>query len=175
MLKIQKNKADDALRIKERASAFVEYQQKIAPEGVTLTLTNDLSSLLKDRLTMLLKNGWQGIILVFLSMWLFFSLRYSFWVSAGLPVAFMGGLFLMNLFGISINVMTLVGLLMAIGIMMDDAIVIAESIAAHVERGFSVDDAVTKGVMKVAPGVISSFLTTIFIFGSLLWLEGQMG
>ena len=175
MLKIQKNKADDALRIKERASAFVEYQQKIAPEGVTLTLTNDLSSLLKDRLTMLLKNGWQGIILVFLSMWLFFSLRYSFWVSAGLPVAFLGGLFLMSVLGVSINVMSLVGLLMAIGIMMDDAIVIAESVAAHIEKKMPVHEAVAKGVTKVAPGVISSFLTTVFIFGSLLWLDGQMG
>jgi len=175
MLKIQKNKADDAMRIKERVNAFIAHQQNIAPEGVTLTLTNDMSSLLKDRLTMLIKNGWQGIILVFLSMWLFFSLRYSFWVSAGLPVAFLGGLFLMSIFGVSINIMTLVGLLMAIGIMMDDAIVIAESVAAHIEKKLPPHEAVIQGVSKVAPGVISSFLTTVFIFGSLLWLDGQMG
>lgn len=175
ILKIKKNKSDDALRIKERVNAFVEKEQVAAPEGITLTLTNDMSSLLKDRLSMLLRNGWQGAILVFLSMWLFFSLRYSFWVSAGLPVAFMGGLFLMSVFGVSINIMTLVGLLMAIGIMMDDAIVIAESIAAHVEKKLPVNEAVVQGVKKVAPGVISSFLTTVFIFGSLLWLDGQMG
>lgn len=175
MLKVKKNRADDALRIKAKVEEFVAQEQLIAAEGITVTLTNDISSLLQDRLTMLIKNGWQGIILVFLSMWLFFSLRYSFWVSAGLPVAFLGGLFLMSLFSISINVMTLVGLLMAIGIMMDDAIVIAESIAAHMEKGLPANQAVLKGVAKVAPGVISSFLTTIFIFGSLLWLEGQMG
>ena len=175
ILKIKKNKSDDALRIKERVNAFVEKEQIAAPEGITLTLTNDMSSLLKDRLSMLLRNGWQGAILVFLSMWLFFSLRYSFWVSAGLPVAFMGGLFLMSVFGVSINIMTLVGLLMAIGIMMDDAIVIAESIAAHVEKKLPVNEAVVQGVKKVAPGVVSSFLTTVFIFGSLLWLDGQMG
>jgi multidrug efflux pump subunit AcrB len=175
ILKIKKNKSDDALRIKERVNAFVEHEQKVAPDGITLTLTNDMSSLLKDRLSMLLNNGWQGIILVFLSMWLFFSLRYSLWVSAGLPVSFMGGLFLMNVFGVSINIMSLVGLLMAIGILMDDAIVIAESIAAHVEKKLPINDAVIQGVKKVAPGVISSFLTTIFIFGSLLWLDGQMG
>lgn len=175
ILKVQKNKADDALRIKERVNAFVKHQRNIAPEGITLTLTNDTSSLLNDRLNMLVKNGWQGIILVFLSMWLFFSLRYSFWVSAGLPVAFLGGLFLMSVFSISINIMTLVGLLMAIGIMMDDAIVIAESVAAHMEKKIPVHDAVVQGVKKVAPGVISSFLTTIFVFGSLLWLDGQMG
>ncbi|MFT4836887.1 MAG: multidrug efflux pump subunit AcrB, partial [Psychromonas sp.] len=90
MLKVQKNKADDALRIKARVQDFVEHEQLSAPEGITLTLTNDFSSLLQDRLSMLLRNGAQGIILVFFSMWLFFSFRYSFWVSAGLPVAFFG-------------------------------------------------------------------------------------
>ncbi|GLP97795.1 efflux RND transporter permease subunit [Paraferrimonas sedimenticola] len=175
LIKIQKNKAEDALRVKARVQEFVDQERLRAPEGVTLTLTNDMSSLVSDRLNMMLKNGWQGIILVFFSMWLFFSLRYSFWVSAGLPVAFMGGLFLMGLMGLSINIMSLVALLMAIGIMMDDAIVIAESIASHVERGLKPAEAVIEGVKKVAPGVCSSFLTTIFILGSLLWLEGQMG
>ncbi len=175
VLKVQKNKADDALRIKERVEAFVEQERLQAPDGVTLTLTNDMSSLVKDRLEMMVRNGWQGIILVFLTMWLFFSLRYSFWVSAGLPVAFMGGMFLMSVLGLSINIMSLVGLLMAIGIIMDDAIVLAESIAAHRERGLPPAKAVADGVKKVAPGVISSFLTTVFILGSLLWMEGQMG
>lgn len=175
MIKIQKNKADDALRIKQRVSDFIEQERLQAPEGVSLTMTNDLSSVLQDRLDMMLTNGWQGIILVFFSMWLFFSLRYSFWVSAGLPVAFLGGLYLMSLFGVSINLMSLVGLLMAIGIMMDDAIVIAESIAAHIDRGLEPHDAVVKGVSKVAPGVVSSFLTTVLIFSALLGLDGQMG
>lgn len=175
LIKVQKNKADDALRIKAKVIEFVEQEQAKAPEGVGLTMTNDLSSVLQDRLSMMLKNGWQGIILVFLSMWLFFSLRYSFWVSAGLPVAFLGGLYLMSLFGVSINLMSLVGLLMAIGIMMDDAIVIAESIASYVDRGFTPSEAVVKGVSKVAPGVMSSFLTTVLIFSALLGLDGQMG
>ncbi len=175
LLKISKNKQDDALRIKDRVSEFVAAQQAIAPQGVSLIMTNDLSSLLWDRLSMMLKNGWQGIILVFAVMWLFFSLRYSFWVAMGLPVSFLGGMFLMANLGLSINIMSLVGLLMAIGIIMDDAIVIAESIASHLDRGQEIDDAVFNGVKKVLPGVISSFLTTICIFGSLLFLEGQMG
>ncbi len=175
LLKISKNKEDDALRIKENVVRFVEDQQRIAPQGVELQLTNDLSSVLWDRLTMMVRNGWQGIVLVFATMWLFFSFRYSFWVAAGLPVAFLGGLFLMANLGLSINIMSLVGLLMAIGIMMDDAIVIAESIAAHLDRGQKIDDAVVNGVKKVLPGVMSSFLTTVCIFGSLLFLEGEMG
>ncbi|QYJ97424.1 efflux RND transporter permease subunit [Shewanella alkalitolerans] len=175
LIKVQKNKADDALRIKAKVSEFIELEQARAPDGVRLTMTNDLSSVLQDRLKMMITNGWQGIILVFLSMWLFFSLRYSFWVSAGLPVAFLGGLYLMSLFGVSINLMSLVGLLMAIGIMMDDAIVIAESIASHIDRGMAPHEAVVKGVQKVAPGVVSSFLTTVLIFSALLGLDGQMG
>lgn len=175
LLKISKNKEDDALRIKENVTRFVKDQSAIAPDGVTLQMTNDLSSVLWDRLTMMVRNGWQGIVLVFATMWLFFSLRYSFWVAAGLPVAFLGGLFLMANLGLSINIMSLVGLLMAIGIMMDDAIVIAESIASHLERGQNVDDAVYNGVKKVLPGVLSSFLTTVCIFGSLLFLDGEIG
>lgn len=175
LLKISKNKADDALRIKERVVQFVEDENKVAPTGVALNLTNDISSVLWDRLTMMVKNGWQGVVLVFATMWLFFTFRYSFWVAAGLPVAFLGSLFLMAGLGLSINIMSLVALLMAIGIMMDDAIVIAESIAAHLERGMSVPDAVTQGVKKVFPGVLSSYLTTVCIFGSLLFLEGEMG
>ncbi|GAA4875585.1 efflux RND transporter permease subunit [Ferrimonas pelagia] len=175
VLKVSKNKAEDALRVKERVAEFIAQEQQRAPEGITLMLSNDLSSLLWDRLSMMINNGAQGIVLVFLVMWLFFSLRYSFWVAAGLPVSFLGALYLMSVLGISINIMSLVALLMAIGILMDDAIVISESIAAHMERGMSVDEAVIAGVKKVFPGVLSSYLTTICIFGGMLFLDGQMG
>lgn len=175
VLKISKNKADDSLRVKDKVAAFVDAANETAPTGVTLTLTNDQSSMLWDRLTMILNNGWQGVLLVFAVMWLFFTFRYSFWVAAGLPVAFLGSLYLMVSLGLSINIMTLAALLMAIGIMMDDAIVISESIAAHIDRGQQVKDAVYNGVSKVFPGVLSSYLTTVCIFGSLMFLEGEMG
>ncbi|WP_087025078.1 efflux RND transporter permease subunit [Thaumasiovibrio subtropicus] len=175
MLRISKNKADDALRIKDRVAQFVDQENATAPAGVELVLTNDLSSLLWDRLTMMVRNGWQGVILVFGVMWLFFSFRYSFWVAAGLPVAFLGSMYLMASLGLSINIMSLVALLMAIGIMMDDAIVISESIASHIDKGQKVKDAVYNGVKKVLPGVMSSYLTTICIFGSLIFLQGEMG
>ena len=175
IIKISKNKQEDALRVKEKVQAFVDDERKIAPLGVVISLTNDMSSILIDRIQMMLKNGWQGIALVFLTLWLFFNIRYSFWVAAGLPVAFMGGLFLMATLGLSINMLSLVGLLMAIGIIMDDAIVIAESIASHIDRGQKNNEAVINGVNKVMPGVVSSFLTTVCIFGGLLFLEGEMG
>ncbi len=175
LLSVQKNKSEDALRVKAKIVEFVEAEKRRAPHGVELTITNDFSSLLNDRLSMMIKNGYQGIVLVFFTMWLFFGLRYSFWVAMGLPVAFFAALALMPLLGLSINIMTLVAFLMAIGIMMDDAIVIAESIAAHMERGQNRYHAIIQGVKKVAPGVFSSYLTTVFIFSTLLFLEGQMG
>jgi multidrug efflux pump subunit AcrB len=175
IIKVYKRKQDDALRIKQQVQAFVDAQTPRLPDGIALTLSNDLSSVLWDRLSMMIKNGGQGIVLVFATMWLFFSFRYSLWVALGLPAAFLGGLFVMAQLGFSINVMSLVGLLMAIGIMMDDSIVIAESIAAHIDRGEPVDEAVIKGVRQVLPGVVSSFLTTLCIFGGLLFLDGQIG
>ncbi|GAA5190202.1 efflux RND transporter permease subunit [Ferrimonas gelatinilytica] len=175
VLKISKNREEDAMRVKARVSDFIAAERLRAPEGITLVLSNDLSSLVRDRLTMMVENGLQGIVLVFLVMWLFFSLRYSFWVAAGLPVAFLGGLYLMSLLGLSINIMSLVALLMAIGILMDDAIVIAESIAAHLEQGVPVEQATVDGVKRVLPGVLSSYFTTICIFGGMLFLDGQMG
>lgn len=175
IIKISKNKQEDALRVKDKVQQFVDDERQLAPLGVKLSLTNDMSSVLFDRLKMMLSNGWQGILLVFLTLWLFFNIRYSFWVAAGLPVAFLGGLFLMASIGLSINMLSLVGLLMAIGIIMDDAIVIAESIASHIDRGQTINDAVINGVNKVLPGVVSSFLTTVCVFGGLLFLDGEMG
>ncbi|GIU15382.1 efflux RND transporter permease subunit [Shewanella sp. MBTL60-007] len=175
ILTVFKNKSQDSLRLKEEIIGFLDAEKLRTPNGITISTSNDLSSLLWDRLTMLIKNGWQGVVLVFLCMWLFFSLRYSFWVAMGLPIAFMGSLFFMAQVGLTINIMTLVAFLMAIGIMMDDAIVIAESIAAHIERGMSKADAVIQGVKRVLPGVVSSFLTTVFIFSSIAFMEGDMG
>ncbi|QIZ75729.1 efflux RND transporter permease subunit [Ferrimonas lipolytica] len=175
IVKISKSKTDDALEVKARVMAFLEQERLRAPDGITITASNDTTSLLWDRLTMMVRNGGQGIVLVFAVMWLFFSLRYSFWVALGLPVSFLGGLYAMFLLGISINIMSLVALLMAIGILMDDAIVIAESIGAQIDNGEDLDGAVIHGVSRVMPGVISSFLTTVCVFGSLMFLDGQMG
>lgn len=175
LLKIKKNKSQDALDLVGVVKTFVEQEQKLVPKGVTLTLTQDMAQVVKDRLKMLLDNAWQGILLVFIVMWLFFAWRYSFWVSMGLPVSFLGAFWIMAQIGVSINMISMVGLLMAIGILMDDAIVIAESIAAHVERGKSTLTGAVEGVKLVGPGVFSSFLTTAAIFLGLAFISGDIG
>ncbi|MHC4959889.1 MAG: efflux RND transporter permease subunit, partial [Planctomycetota bacterium] len=106
---------------------------------------------------------------------IFFNLRFSFWVALGLPVAFLGAFFLFPRIGMSINMITMVGLLMALGLLMDDAIVLAENIAAHRQRGKGPLASVVDGVTEVRNGVLSSFATTVCVFGPLAFVEGSLG
>ncbi|KAA5606000.1 efflux RND transporter permease subunit [Roseospira marina] len=175
LLDITKTRAQDTLVVMDRLNAFLDEERARAPAGVALTVTRDSASIVRDRLTMLLDNGVQGLVLVFLTMFLFFSLRFSFWVAMGLPVSFMGGLFLMGAFGLTINMITMVALLIAVGLLMDDAIVISENIARHLKRGKAPYDAAIDGAREVFPGVVSSFVTTICIFGALAFLAGTLG
>jgi multidrug efflux pump subunit AcrB len=175
LLQVIKTKQQDTLVVKDAVSRFLDGLRPTVPQGVEFTLTQDRSSIVRDRLSLLLKNGGQGLVLVFLVMWLFFQGRFAFWVAMGLPVSFLGALFFMSLLGLTINMITMVALLIAIGLLMDDAIVIAENIATHLRRGKDAYRAAIDGTKQVAPGVIASFLTTISIFGPLAFLSGHMG
>ncbi|MCF8078756.1 MAG: efflux RND transporter permease subunit [Desulfobacterales bacterium] len=174
LLKIEKSKTQDAIRVAQKVKALVRQERERHPQ-VELTITQDETTILKDRLNMLVVNGTQGLLLVFAVMWLFFNIRVSFWVALGLPVSFLGAFILVPHFGLSINMFTMVGLLMVIGLLMDDAIVIAENIMAHRQKGKSPVSAAVDGTKEVAAGVISSFITTILILGPLAFIEGQIG
>ena len=174
-LMVEKGRSDDTLDVIDAVRAYLDEQRALAPPGMVFEITRDVASIVRDRLTMLLRNGIQGLGLVFLVMWLFFGLRYSFWVAAGLPVAFMGTIAGMAAIGYSFDMVTMVALLIAVGLMMDDAIVIAENIARHRGAGRSVIDAAVEGTREVAPGVLASYLTTIGVFGALAFLRGTIG
>ncbi len=176
ILQINKTKNEDALKIMDAVTAFLEEEQAKAPPGVRFALTQNVSKIVRDRLQMLVKNGVTGLLLVFLAMLLFFPFKFSFWVAMGLPVSFFLTFFFMKQLGLSINMLSMVGLLIGIGLLMDDAIVIAENIAAHLEKGKNAFDATVDGICEVAAGVFSSFLTTLFIFGALaLSMAGDIG
>ncbi|MEQ9200029.1 MAG: efflux RND transporter permease subunit, partial [Rhodospirillales bacterium] len=174
-LNINKSHDDDTLEVIAAVRAFIADELKRVPPGVEIVVINDVASVVDDRLTMLVKNGGQGIVLVFFAMWLFFGLRYSFWIAAGLPVSLFGAIALMQVFGFSLNLLTMVGLLMVIGIVMDDAIVISENIMARRRRGDTGLDAVVNGTREVLPGIVLSFTTTVAVFGSLAFLKGDIG
>ncbi len=176
VLQINKAKSEDALKIMDAVTQFLGKEKGLAPSGVTFTITQNVSKIVRDRLQMLTKNALQGLILVFLSMLVFFPFGFSFWVVMGLPVSFLLTFFFMKQMGLSINMLSMVGLLIGLGLLMDDAIVIAENIAAHLEKGKNAFDATVDGISEVAAGVFSSFLTTLFIFGALyLGMAGDIG
>ena len=175
LLEISKNYNQDSLKVRDAIQSMLVKEQKIAPEGLHLTVTQDVSVNITERLRILVNNGLQGLVLVFLVMWAFFNIRFSFWVAMGLPVSFLGSIFVMHLLGYTINMMTMVGLIVAIGLLMDDSLVIAENIAAKRQSGLSAVDASIEGTKEVLPGVISSFATTMIIIGPLMFLSGKMG
>jgi len=175
LLVIEKTENEDTLKAIDAVNAFIEHELQSAPKGVTLAVTRDGSSIVRDRLNLLTTNGAQGLALVFLVLWLFFGFRFSFWVSMGLPVSFMGAIFLMMVMGYSVNMLTMVGLLIAIGLLMDDAIIISENVASQRQLGKAPLDAAIAGAGQVFPSILASFTTTACIFGSLAFLKGDIG
>ncbi|WP_127561363.1 efflux RND transporter permease subunit [Nioella ostreopsis] len=164
----------DALRVLDGVVALVAEETARLPDTIRIEVVQDVTSIIRDRLLMLVQNGMIGLVLVVAVMSLFFRPGFAIWAAMGLPVAFAGAFVWMALTGLSLNMMTLVALLMAIGIVMDDSIVIADSIAVHAAKGTTIDT-VAAGVAAVAPGVTSSFLTTLAVFLPLAFLAGELG
>ncbi len=174
LVRIEKTKNQDMINVATEVKEFVRLERERNPR-VSIRITQDTSTLVVDRLQMLLRNGWQGIFLVFLTMWVFFNLRLSFWVVLSVPVSFLGAFFFMSQLGITINMISMVALLLALGLLMDDGIVIAENIASHLTGGASPMRAAVDGVSQVSVGVFSSFLTTVCVLGPLATLAGDLG
>lgn len=175
VLEVNKTLRDDALDVLAGMQALIEEERQRFAGHVELTLTQDATNIVRDRLQMLIENGIQGFVLVVLVMSLFFRPRLALWAVMGLPVAFMGSFLVMSLLGLSLNMITLVALLMAIGLVMDDSIVITDNVVEYSLKGASPMEAAVQGTLGVLPGVLSSFLTTIAVFAPLSFLVGELG
>ena len=167
LLQVSKTDTQDTLTVMAAARAFVEQEQARAPPGVSFIVTRDIASIVQDRLDMLTENALLGFVLVFLVLWLFFSFRFSFWVAMALPTSFMGAFLVLTAIDYSINMLTMVALLIALGLLMDDSIVIAENIASHLQRGKSRLQAAVDAIGEVGQGVLSSFATSVCVFTPL--------
>ncbi len=174
LLRIKKTNEQDSLTVAATLKEFLDAERARQPQ-VELIVTQDISTLVSDRLSLLVTNGWQGMLLVFAVMAVFFRPPLSFWVVASLPISFLGALAVAPAFDITINMLSMVGLLLAVGILMDDGIVIAENIAAHRARGAAPMRAAIDGVGEVAAGVFASFVTTACVLGPLAFLSGNIG
>lgn len=143
-------------------------------EDARLSVTFDFLDMLKQRLELLYKNGGLGLILILITLGIFLSLRLSFWVAFGIPASFLSMFILASAYGITINMISLFGMILVIGILVDDGIVIAENIYSHFEKGKSAKQAAIDGTMEVMPAVLTSVTTTIVAFSPLFFITGRM-
>jgi len=163
------------LEISQKVRDYVATKLLTIPSGVGMKAWADVTFYLTGRLDMMIKNLVIGAMLVFLSLALFLRLKLAFWVMVGLPVAFLGTIFLMPMFDITINLISLFGFILVLGIVVDDAIVIGESAYTTMRaKGHSVDN-VLEGVLKVAMPATFGVLTTIAAFLPILMISGIMG
>ncbi|WP_136069272.1 efflux RND transporter permease subunit [Modicisalibacter radicis] len=145
------------------------------PQGLELTLGWDSSEVYRERLDLLLKNAWMGLALVLVLMALFLEARLAFWVTLGIPTAFLGALLFLPWFGVSLNMMSMFAFIIALGIVVDDAIMVGENIYAYREQGHSVREAAVRGAREIAVPISFAVLSNIVAFLPLLFLPGFLG
>ncbi len=144
-------------------------------DNVSLNISSDSSTTLVQRTELLTENAIAGVSLVLFFLALFLNARLAFWVAAGIPVAFFGMFMFAAQFGVTINVLSLFGMIIVIGILVDDGIVIGENIYHHYEKGKTPIRAAIDGTLEVMPPIVSAILTTIVAFSTFFFLDGRIG
>ena len=145
------------------------------PAGVGLEVWNNTGQIFESRLGLLVKNGLIGLALVLLSLTLFLDLRLAFWVAVGIAVSFVGTFAVMNWLSVSVNMMTLFAFILAVGIVVDDAVVVGENIHAEREKGWRGVDASIRGTRRITGPVIFAVLTTVVAFCPLFFVPSVTG
>ncbi|NUM37034.1 MAG: efflux RND transporter permease subunit [Candidatus Brocadiae bacterium] len=176
LINVSKTEDEDSIKISQTVINYIEKKEKTVPKGVHLGIFGDTSKLVQSRLDLLTVNGMQGLILVFVSLTMFLSLKLSIWVTLGIPLSFLGTFILMVFLGQSLNMLSMFALIMCLGIVVDDAIVISESIYSHIYiNRLSPKEAAFEGTARVFWPVVASVSTTVVAFLSLLSITGIMG
>ncbi|PCJ98768.1 MAG: RND transporter [Flavobacteriaceae bacterium] len=171
---ITSTNTEDLISSADRVKEYIEeFNQKY--NNVQLSIVNDQSKVLNQRTDLLAKNAWMGMVLVLIFLSLFLNTRLAFWVAFGLPVAFLGMFMVAPMFDVTINVLSLFGMIIVIGILVDDGIVIAENIYQHYEKGKSPVQAAIDGTMEVIPPIVSAIITTILAFSIFFYLDSRIG
>ena len=164
-----------AIAVADAVKGYIERQQVQLPEGLYLTYWDDDSEVVKSRINTLLTNAVQGGILVLLLLTLFLRPSIAFWVFIGIPVSFMGAFLVMPLFDVTLNVLSLFGFILVLGIVVDDAIVTGENIYSHLRTAESGLQASIRGTQEVAVPVTFGVLTTVAAFLPIGFIEGVRG
>ena len=164
------NLMDNAAIVRQYIKDYNEKSQHIKA-----TLISDRSVNLNERRDLLVKNGGMGMILVLILLALFLNIRIAFWVAVGIPISFFGMIVLAMYYGVTINVISLFGMIIVLGILVDDAIVIAENIYHHYEMGKSAIRAAIDGTLEVITAVLSAVFTTMIAFSFFFMVDGRPG
>jgi multidrug efflux pump subunit AcrB len=165
---------ENILKAAGQVEAYVAAYDNSNP-NVQLVEVKDGTITLKERIALLQKNGIIGALLVFVILALFLRIRLAFWVALGIPISFLGMFIIAYFTGITINVLSLFGMILVIGILVDDGIVVGENIFQHYERGATPLKAVIRGTVEVFPSVFSAILTTCVAFSFFFFIDGRLG
>ncbi len=156
-------------------AVYKQAQSDPYPPGIGLETHNDLSRFIEGRLNLLIRNGAWGLVLVFLSLLVFLHWRVAFWVMMGLILAIAGSLIAMKLLGQTLNLITMFGLIIVLGLLVDDAIIVSEHVYSKMEDGLTPQRSAVLGTEAVTWPVVCAIVTTIVAFVPLMFIEGQMG
>jgi multidrug efflux pump subunit AcrB len=165
----------NALKVADTVKRYAAEIRDSLPAGVNIEIYQDRSKILRSRINLLLRNMTLGLILVSILLGLFLNLRLAFWVTLGIPISFMAGLWVLPRFDVSINMVSLFAFIMVLGIVVDDAIVIGENVFRKREEGLEPLKASVEGTLEVGRPVIFAVLTTVVAFWPLLLGGGTMG
>jgi len=172
---IYKKETADIIRTVDRIKAFVEENQHRLPASVRIEYSNDVSQNVNNRLQVVMSNGALGLVLVLLTLAFFLDLRSAIWVSMGIPVALLGTIFLLPMFGAYLDSIALGAMILVIGIIVDDGIVVAENVWRYREQGLNALDAAVEGAAAVFKPVITTLLTTGLAFAPMFFMTGTLG
>ena len=172
---IQKEDGADALRVAADVRALLDETRATLPPGVQISVFGDTSHYVRANLTTLYANAAMGLALVLAILWMFVGFRNGLMAALGIPVAIAGGVVVMHLLGITINMLSLLALILSLGIIVDDAIIIIENVFRHIEEGMPRKRAAVVGTMEVFWPVVASTATTCSAFLPLLLMSGVLG
>ncbi|BBD07106.1 efflux RND transporter permease subunit [Desulfovibrio ferrophilus] len=162
-------------QVSDATMNIVEQFKASAPEGLDVAVLRDMSDTFNQRAELLLKNAWMGLILVFILLALFLEIRVAFWVSLGIPISFLGAFLFLPSMDLSINMISMFAFIVALGIVVDDAIVVGENIHARREEGMPPLKAAIIGAKEMAMPVTFAVLTNVAAFAPLLFVPGVPG
>ncbi|MEO1366633.1 MAG: efflux RND transporter permease subunit, partial [Acidobacteriota bacterium] len=166
---------EGALELTAAVRDYIETMQGQMPPGISLATWQDTSEVLRQRIDLLIRNAQVGLLLVFITLALFLDLRLAFWTTMGIPISFMGGLWLLPSFDVTINMISLFAFIVSLGIVVDDAIIVGENVFSHIQRGKRPIEAAILGAREMAVPVTFAVLTSITAFMPLLLVEGTLG